>query len=483
MKGMVIMTRRLLRTRPLRAVITALPAFFLFFALSPAVGAREITDRDITWEVMEGLIEDQWVSSDLLDVETNAGIVTLTGPVNNLLEKERALEVASTVEGVRAVVDLVTVKPVKRTDAQIREHIEQALLDDPATDVYEVSVEVKDGIVTLGGTVDSWLKKELSERRAKGVGGVMEVRNRITVKYKAKRADREIAEEIKARLLWDVWLDDALINVDVENGKVTLSGSVGSAVEVERAYADSWIAGVSSVSYRGLKVNRLLRDELRRVGEYPARSDSELKEALKDALLHDPRVSPSTPRIAVDDGMVTLSGAVGNLKAKKAAEEDAQNTVGAWKVRNHLQVHHVRELGDTEIARRVSEALSLDPYLAWHEVTVTVRNARVCLMGTVDAAFEKSRAEEVVSGIEGVLEIENSIEVSKGWRWEAKNNWGIQQDFLGSLWRDPFIGSDRADVTGMDPVAALSGTVHTWWEWSAASRCGERSGGGRHQVS
>jgi osmotically-inducible protein OsmY len=455
MKGVVIMTKGLLKTRRLRTVSTAWLALFFFFALGSAAGAGEITDRDITWEVMEKLIEDEWVSSHFIDVETNAGIVTLTGPVNNLLEKERTPEVASTVKGVRAVVSRVTVRPVKRTDAQIREDIEQALLDDPATEVYEVSIKVKDGIVTLGGSVDSWVKTALSERRAKGVGGVMEVRNRIIVEYKARRADREIEEEVKARLRWDVWLNDAIITVEVKDGKVTLRGSVASTAEKERAYGDAWIAGVSSVNYRGLKVNRLLRDKFHRVEKYSARSDNEVEEALRDAFIHDPRVSPFAPRIAVDDGMVTLRGVVGNLKAKKAAEEDARNTVGAWKVQNHLQVHQEIELGDNEIVRRVREALSRDPFIEGHEVRVTVRNATVYLMGTVDTAFEKSRAEEMVSGIEGVVEIENNIEVYEGWRWEAKNSWTIQQDFLSSLWRGPFIEGDQADMAGIDGIAAF----------------------------
>jgi len=135
--------------------------------------------------------------------------------------------------------------------------------------------------------------------------------------------------------------------------------------------------------------------------------------------------------------------------------------VGAWKVQNHLQVHQERELGDHEIARRAREALALDPYIERHGVTVTVRNATVYLTGTVDTALEKSRAEEVVSGIEGVVEIENWIEVYKGWRWDAKNDRVIQRDFLSSPWRDPFIESGQADVTGLDGTAfniAAAGT-------------------------
>jgi hypothetical protein len=77
MKGMGIMT--LLRTRRLRAVITAWLGLFFFFGLGSAIEAEEITDRDITWEVMEKLLEDEWVSSHFIDVETNAGIETLAG--------------------------------------------------------------------------------------------------------------------------------------------------------------------------------------------------------------------------------------------------------------------------------------------------------------------------------------------------------------------------------------------------------------------
>jgi len=52
--------------------------------------AGAVTDREITWEVMARLIEDEWVGSHFIEVETEGGIVTLSGPVEDLLSKRRA---------------------------------------------------------------------------------------------------------------------------------------------------------------------------------------------------------------------------------------------------------------------------------------------------------------------------------------------------------------------------------------------------------
>ena len=77
---------------------------------------------------------------------------------------------------------------------------------------------------------------------------------------------------------------------------------------------------------------------MRRQQEHALLSDEEIKNAIIDAFSYDPRVSPFNLDISVNIGVVTLSGRVNNLNAKRAAEQDVKNTIGVWGVKNHLKV-------------------------------------------------------------------------------------------------------------------------------------------------
>jgi len=57
------------------------------------------------------------------------------------------------VQGMRGVIDRITLLPGNRSDAQIKAQIEEALLGNPAVDLHEVAIEVRDGRIRLTGTV------------------------------------------------------------------------------------------------------------------------------------------------------------------------------------------------------------------------------------------------------------------------------------------------------------------------------------------
>jgi len=81
-------------------------AFCLHF---PAM-AEEIKDRDISLAVDKALIDDPCVSSHLIDIWVDSGVVSLTGSVDNLLARDRATKVAQRIKGVRAAVNRIKVK-------------------------------------------------------------------------------------------------------------------------------------------------------------------------------------------------------------------------------------------------------------------------------------------------------------------------------------------------------------------------------------
>ena len=94
---------------------------------------------------------------------------------------ERAADIVTTIKGVRSVINLIDVLWIVRTDDQIRADVELALMDDPATDLFEIDVGVRNGTVILTGKVDSWQEKQLCILTAKGVIGVKEVKSDIKV--------------------------------------------------------------------------------------------------------------------------------------------------------------------------------------------------------------------------------------------------------------------------------------------------------------
>jgi osmotically-inducible protein OsmY len=140
-----------------------------------------LTDRSNSNALESELFMDKAVPSYRIEVSTIEGIVTLTGSVDNIPAKERAARIAQIVKGVRAVVNEIEVDPpVLRTDWEIREDVEDALITDPATDKYEIDVSVQGNVVTLSGTVDSWVEYNAAANNAYE-GGAVYVANDLIV--------------------------------------------------------------------------------------------------------------------------------------------------------------------------------------------------------------------------------------------------------------------------------------------------------------
>ncbi|MCB0331005.1 MAG: BON domain-containing protein, partial [Bdellovibrionales bacterium] len=395
------------------------------------------------------------------------GIVTLSGLVDNIRAKDRSRAIAETVRGVRSVVNTISVNPRKRSDTAIERDIAKALLYDPATESFKITVNVDDGVATLKGKLESWTEKRLAESVTKGVDGIVAVKNELLVKPQYNRSDDEIKAEIERALQADVWIDSMLMKVSVKDGDVHLSGAAGSAAERTRAYNASWINGVKSVDNSDLEVKWWARERMQRKSKVANISDVEIKRSIKDAFLYDLRVHSYNPDIAVDNGVVTLSGEVHDLAAKRAAEQDARNTFGVVRVNNYLRVRPKILLVDADLIERVDNRLTWDADLEANDsITPVARNGEVSLYGTVDTYFEKWHAEDVTSRVGGVVAVKNYLTVRE--RWAPKPDPTIKAEIDSELYWSPFVDSDEVKVTVNAGTATLKGTVDTWRERFAA---------------
>lgn len=466
---------------------------------------EKITDKQITNAVEARFLFDNAVPWSFVDVKTDAGIVTLSGTADNLLAKDRAARIVESIKGVRAVVNNIDVQTVKRTDEEIRQDVERALLMDAAADSYELKPKVNGGVVTLTGTVQSFKEQNLALQLAKGVRGVKEVKDEIELKYKAQRPDPEIVADAQRALENDVWLNAAGIKVTANDGKVTLSGTVGSAAEKTRARTLAWVMGVQDVAAEGLKVDPLLANQMRRSPTKTVLNDEAIKKAVEDAFVADPRVFSFNPEVEVNNGIVTLTGVVDNIKAKNAAEQDAKNTLGVFSVRNYLKVRPVNPPDDDKLAQNVKQALLRDPIVESYEIDVQAGNGTVTLEGNVDSFYEKSQAEDVANRINGVVLVNNNLDVrnpaityyNMRWDpyfhyqphytgtttyWKDRSDPEIKNDITDELFWSPFVDEDEVNVSVDNRVATLTGAVDTWNEYFAAAE-NAREGGAASVIN
>jgi osmotically-inducible protein OsmY len=478
------------------AVLTAMQ-FLGIQPLTAAETGQVITDSGIATAVERDFQHEQGVSGAAIAVQSRQGIVSLSGTADNLLAKERAARIAASIRGVRGVVDRVVVTPVSRSDADIRKDILAGLLNDPATEAYQVAVGVKGGVATLTGSVGSWAEKQLAARVARGVKGLKEVRNEIAINYLAKRTDTEIAADVKSRLQWDIWLKGDSINTAVAQGKVTLAGTTASTIAKDRAFEDAWVNGVLSVDVSGLKVEPDSAE--RRATESALKPDGEIKSAIQAALPLDPRVAAFTRdiTISVEGGVVILGGEVANLKAKSAAEQDARNTVGVAWVDNQLTVRPLMNLPrDSDTEKVLKAELAWDPLLDSSTIKAAVINHVAYISGAVQSGLEKAEAHDIAARTKGVLLVRDRLNVEPGlltpyydyyYGWPGyltlaggpnplKSDAQIKKAIENALFWSPFVHRDDITVTVDGGVATLTGNVGSWIAWGEADKDAHQSG-------
>lgn len=455
---------------------------------------RELADADVRDAVERQLRNARGVDTNDIDVEISQGVVTLRGTVDNLIAEQRAERLAGMVKGVSDVRNELRVESDKRTSAELTAAVQQALRSDPATDAWQIESDAQDGLVILTGTVDDQREKRLAEEVVQGVRGVEEIDNRLDVRTTAdRRSASEIESEIESALMWDARVDDAMIDVAVDSGTVTLSGTVGSAYERQLAIADAWTDGVREVDASGLDVQWDARAEQRGTERFADRGDDDVRQAVEKALQRQPRLNDLDAEVSVDAGVVTLAGVVDNTKAKRAAAQAAADVQGVRRVENNLKVRPSQEMDDSAIAGNIRTSLDNDPYVDRFEIDVAVRDGIARLTGEVDSYFEMWQAGDVAASVNGVRQVNNRLHV--GYQAPDYDAWFYDWDPLGNqydqtydqpwathftdseiraeiddeLFWSPFVDADEVNVTVNDGVATLTGTVDTWSERRAAT--------------
>lgn len=192
----------------------------------------QVSDAEIRTELQRRIARGTGVN-----IAVQNGVVTLSGTVSSLATELSALNMARRTVGVRSVTDRITVAPAqRRSDADIERSVRDVLSGNLGKEeIAAVNIRVQNGMVTLTGTLTSSYPKQLATTLISFVPGVAGIQNNITVRPAQVRSDAEILADVRTRYARNPLVPQDQINVAVENGVVTLTGTVDSFLQSEQA--------------------------------------------------------------------------------------------------------------------------------------------------------------------------------------------------------------------------------------------------------
>ena len=194
------------------------------------------SDSELRDAVRNELKADSRVNTADIEVAVSYGSVTLTGTVYSHKEKKTAEQDVRDVIGVAWVSNKLFPRVDERANWVVKDDVAFNLNTDATTEGFDIGVKVKDGIVTLSGTVNTWYEKSHAGDVSSRIKGVRDVINRLGVGYYRPEAvtrehsSAQVTKEIRKGLAanWSTrWVADD-IKVAVDGGVATLSGEVDS---------------------------------------------------------------------------------------------------------------------------------------------------------------------------------------------------------------------------------------------------------------
>ena len=254
-------------------------ALALLFSSMPA-GASQTDDR-IESSAKQSYVFKTYLKNDAITIASKDGAVTLTGTVNDDINKSLAKETVVGLPGVKSVDNQIKIKgdsPTENSDAWVSAKVTTSLLFHRNVSGTSTEVSVKEGIVTLRGDATSQAQKDLATEYVKDVVGVKDVKNEMTVPPTPAKPDGKTISQ----------------KIDAVGDKI---GDVGDKID-----------------------------------------DASITALVKMTLLYHRSTSALNTKVETNDGVVTLTGKAKNASEKDLAVKFVKDVRGVTSVKNQMTI-------------------------------------------------------------------------------------------------------------------------------------------------
>jgi osmotically-inducible protein OsmY len=212
-------------------------------------------------------------------------------------------------------------------------------------------------------------------------------------------SDTQIQQAVLRELAWDTRVKESHIGVTIDQGVVTLIGTVAS-------YAERLAA--QEAAHRVSGVHDVANDLQVQPSGALARTDTEIAHAVRQALAADVLVPDERIQSTVDGGWITLHGTVDRWHERDAAERAVRHLAGVRGVVNRLLVRGPA-IAAQEVRSEIMAALERRADRAAKRIAVSVHDGAVTLAGPVRSLAEKEAVLGAARGTPGVHQIHDDL--------------------------------------------------------------------------
>lgn len=196
--------------------------------------------------------------------------------------------------------------------------------------------------------------------------------------------------------------------------------------------------------------------------------DITLKKDILDELEFEPSIDAADIGVAVERGVVTLTGHVPTYGQKITVEKVVRRVKGVAGIAQEMEVRPfgTNQTADDEIAKRALNTINWNTSIPANAVQVKVEKGWLTLSGEVEWHFQRVAAGNAVRELAGVTNVSNHIEIK-----QRASAFDVKKRIEEALMRNAEIEANAIKVNLLEGgKIKLEGQVDTWSERSAAVR-------------